>query len=286
MAELRYRPVATVLQAGGYFVNQPGLSAPVSLHGCRYQPASPCRVAEAAKPPENHLPQHAILSRPRTEGHCIPIDPFYLTWKAKEFERNTRFIELIGEINTSMPVHVVERVGEALNSFRKPLNRSRLLILGLAYQPNVDDERESPSYRIMELLRQRAAEVACDPHVPVIRPTCEHLQWAGTKSISWAGNDRRIRRRSHCYRARRCELSGTRRLDPMYRGHSERDGRRSSHSRKGLESVASAAPCCSGSRRHAHTRSEAHFVCRLSDRGTPTDQLSARLQQARPRPPH
>jgi UDP-N-acetyl-D-glucosamine dehydrogenase len=83
-------------------------------------------------------------------------------------------------------VHVVERVGEALNSFRKPLNGSRVLILGLAYKPNVDDERESPSYRIMELLGQRGAEVAYyDPHVPVIRPTREHPQWAGTKSISW-----------------------------------------------------------------------------------------------------
>jgi UDP-N-acetyl-D-glucosamine dehydrogenase len=128
----------------------------------------------------------AFYPGPGLGGHCIPIDPFYLTWKAREFERNTRFIELAGEINTSMPVHVVERVGEALNSFRKPLNGSRVLILGLAYKPNVDDERESPSYRIMELLGQRGAEVAYyDPHVPVIRPTREHPQWAGTKSISW-----------------------------------------------------------------------------------------------------
>jgi UDP-N-acetyl-D-glucosamine dehydrogenase len=128
----------------------------------------------------------AFYPGPGLGGHCIPIDPFYLTWKAREFERNTRFIELAGEINTSMPVHVVERVGEALNSFRKPLNGSRVLILGLAYKPNVDDERESPSYRIMELLGQRGAEVAYyDPHVPVIRPTREHPHWAGTKSISW-----------------------------------------------------------------------------------------------------
>lgn len=128
----------------------------------------------------------AFYPGPGLGGHCIPIDPFYLTWKAREFERNTRFIELAGEVNTSMPVHVVERVGEALNFFRKPLNGSRVLILGLAYKPNVDDERESPSYRIMELLGQRGAEVAYyDPHVPVIRPTREHPQWAGTKSISW-----------------------------------------------------------------------------------------------------
>jgi UDP-N-acetyl-D-glucosamine dehydrogenase len=123
---------------------------------------------------------------PGLGGHCIPIDPFYLTWKAREFERSTRFIELAGEINTAMPAHVVERVGEALNSVRKPLKGSRILVLGLAYKPNVDDERESPSYRIMELLSHRGAEVAYyDPHVPVIRPTREHPHWAGAKSVSW-----------------------------------------------------------------------------------------------------
>jgi UDP-N-acetyl-D-glucosamine dehydrogenase len=128
----------------------------------------------------------AFYPGPGLGGHCIPIDPFYLTWKAREFERSTRFIELAGEINTSMPIHVVERLGEALNSYRKPLNGSRVLILGLAYKPNVDDERESPSYRIMELLKQRGAEVAYyDPHVPVIRPTREHPHWAGTKSVTW-----------------------------------------------------------------------------------------------------
>jgi UDP-N-acetyl-D-glucosamine dehydrogenase len=94
--------------------------------------------------------------------------------------------KLAGEINTAMPTHVVERVGEALNSFRKPLKGSRILVLGLAYKPNVDDERESPSYRIMELLSHRGAEVAYyDPHVPVIRPTREHPHWGGTKSVSW-----------------------------------------------------------------------------------------------------
>jgi UDP-N-acetyl-D-glucosamine dehydrogenase len=128
----------------------------------------------------------AFYPGPGLGGHCIPIDPFYLTWKAREFERSTRFIELAGEINTSMPVHVVERLGEALNSARKPLNGSRVLVLGLAYKPNVDDERQSPSYRIMELLKQRGVEVAYhDPYVPVIRPTREHPDWAGTKSVSW-----------------------------------------------------------------------------------------------------
>jgi UDP-N-acetyl-D-glucosamine dehydrogenase len=128
----------------------------------------------------------AFYPGPGLGGHCIPIDPFYLTWKAREFERSTRFIELAGEINTGMPVHVVDRLAEALNSVRKPLNGSRILILGLAYKPNVDDERESPSYRIMELVTHRGAEVAYyDPHVPVIRPTREHPQWAGTKSVPW-----------------------------------------------------------------------------------------------------
>jgi UDP-N-acetyl-D-glucosamine dehydrogenase len=128
----------------------------------------------------------AFYPGPGLGGHCIPIDPFYLTWKAREFEHSTRFIELAGEINTAMPVHVVERIGEALNAVRKPLRDSRILVVGLAYKPNVDDERESPSYRIMELLSKRGAEVAYyDPHVPVIRPTREHPHWAGTKSISW-----------------------------------------------------------------------------------------------------
>jgi UDP-N-acetyl-D-glucosamine dehydrogenase len=141
-------------------------------------------VIEAAKTkPFGFMP---FYPGPGLGGHCIPIDPFYLTWKAREFERSTRFIELAGEINTAMPAHVVERVGEALNSVRKPLKGSRILVLGLAYKPNVDDERESPSYRIMELLSHRGAEVAYyDPHVPVIRPTREHPHWAGTKSVSW-----------------------------------------------------------------------------------------------------
>jgi UDP-N-acetyl-D-glucosamine dehydrogenase len=129
----------------------------------------------------------AFYPGPGLGGHCIPIDPFYLTWKAREFERCTRFIELAGEINTSMPAYVVERLGEALNSARKPLNGSRILIVGLAYKPNVDDERQSPSYRIMELLKQRGADVAYyDPYVPVIRPTRDHPQWAGTKSVIWS----------------------------------------------------------------------------------------------------
>jgi UDP-N-acetyl-D-glucosamine dehydrogenase len=123
---------------------------------------------------------------PGLGGHCIPIDPFYLTWKAREFEQSTRFIELAGEINTGMPQYVVERLVEALNAAGKPLKGSKVLIVGLAYKPNVDDERESPSYRIMELVKRRGGEVAYhDPHVPVIRPTREHPHWAGTRSVDW-----------------------------------------------------------------------------------------------------
>jgi UDP-N-acetyl-D-glucosamine dehydrogenase len=123
---------------------------------------------------------------PGLGGHCIPIDPFYLTWKAREFGQNTRFIELAGEINTSMPHHVVYRVADALNAQRKAVNGSRVLVLGLAYKANVDDDRESPSYRLMDLLKAQGATVEYyDPHVPVIRPTREHLHWAGTKSVAW-----------------------------------------------------------------------------------------------------
>jgi UDP-N-acetyl-D-glucosamine dehydrogenase len=123
---------------------------------------------------------------PGLGGHCIPIDPFYLTWKAREYGQNTRFIELAGEINSAMPEYVIHRVGEALNARRKPLNGSRILVLGLAYKPNVDDERESPSYVLMNLLQQRGAKVAYyDPYVPVIKPTREHSHWAGTRSVSW-----------------------------------------------------------------------------------------------------
>ena len=123
---------------------------------------------------------------PGLGGHCIPIDPFYLTWKAREYGQHTRFIELAGEINTAMPEYVVSRTVEALNAQRKPMNGSCVLVLGLAYKPNVDDDRESPSYVLMDLLGERGADVAYyDPYVPVIRPTREHPHWAGTRSVMW-----------------------------------------------------------------------------------------------------
>jgi UDP-N-acetyl-D-glucosamine dehydrogenase len=123
---------------------------------------------------------------PGLGGHCIPIDPFYLTWKAREYGQHTRFIELAGEINTGMPSYVVNRLIDALNDREKAVKGSSILILGLAYKPNVDDERESPSYFLMEMLSARGAKVAYyDPYVPIIRPTREHAHWAGTKSVEW-----------------------------------------------------------------------------------------------------
>ena len=128
----------------------------------------------------------AFYPGPGLGGHCIPIDPFYLTWKAREFGQNTRFIELAGEINTAMPEHVVNKTAEALNAQQKPVKGSRVLVLGLSYKPNVDDDRESPSYVLMDLLKKRGAEVAYyDPYVPVIRQTRQHAHWAGTRSVNW-----------------------------------------------------------------------------------------------------
>ena len=105
---------------------------------------------------------------PGLGGHCIPIDPFYLTWKAREYGIDTRFIELAGEINRAMPEWVIGKIAEALNSQSKAIKGSKILVLGVAYKPNVDDPRESPSVEIMQLLKDRGAEVAySDPYIPV-----------------------------------------------------------------------------------------------------------------------
>jgi UDP-N-acetyl-D-glucosamine dehydrogenase len=183
-------------------------------------PVSSCRVAEAAKLTENifrsvnialvnelkivysamGIDVWEVISAAKTKpfgfmpfypgpglgGHCIPIDPFYLTWKAREFVQNTRFIELAGEVNSAMPEYVVHQVVAALNARRKAVNGARILVLGLAYKADVDDDRESPSYVLMTLLKERGADVAYyDPFVPVIKLTREHPQWAGVKSVSW-----------------------------------------------------------------------------------------------------
>ena len=112
---------------------------------------------------------------PGLGGHCIPIDPFYLTWKAREFGHVTRFIELAGEINHAMPGYVVDRLAEALNEHGKPVRGSNVLVLGLAYKPDVDDTRESPSFEVIEILRDRGAVVEySDPHVPKSLPVRKH----------------------------------------------------------------------------------------------------------------
>jgi UDP-N-acetyl-D-glucosamine dehydrogenase len=186
-------------------------------------PVSSCRVAEAAKLLENifrsvnialvnELKQvyaamgidiWEVINAAKTKpfgfmpfypgpglgGHCIPIDPFYLTWKAREYGKNTRFIELAGEINTAMPEYVLHRVADALNEQHKSVKGSKVLILGLAYKPNVDDERESPSYVLMSLLRDRGADVEYhDPYISVIKPTREHSDLAGKESVNWNRN--------------------------------------------------------------------------------------------------
>jgi UDP-N-acetyl-D-glucosamine dehydrogenase len=121
---------------------------------------------------------------PGLGGHCIPIDPFYLTWKAREFGIATRFIELAGQINTSMPIYVVARLAEALDrQAGRGLSGAKILLLGIAYKKNVDDMRESPALALIEMLEKRGAEVAYfDPHIPVIPRTREHASLAGRRS--------------------------------------------------------------------------------------------------------
>lgn len=117
----------------------------------------------------------AYYPGPGLGGHCIPIDPFYLTWKAREYGVHTRFIELAGEINSSMPDYVVAKITSALNAARKSVAGSRILVLGIAYKKNVDDMRESPSVELMERLRGQGAEVSySDPHIPVFPKMREH----------------------------------------------------------------------------------------------------------------
>ena len=127
----------------------------------------------------------AFYPGPGLGGHCIPIDPFYLTWKAREYGISTRFIELAGEINTAMPEYVVQRLTSALDDrFGKGLKGTRVLVLGAAYKKNIDDIRESPSLALIDLLRARNADVAYhDPFVPAIPKTREHSELSGMKSV-------------------------------------------------------------------------------------------------------
>ena len=112
---------------------------------------------------------HPFYPGPGLGGHCIPVDPFYLSWKAKEWDFHTRFIELAGEINTNMPYHVLESVGKALNQHKKAINGSKVLVLGVAYKKDIDDLRESPALTIIELLQKQGAEVSYnDPYFPEV----------------------------------------------------------------------------------------------------------------------
>lgn len=122
---------------------------------------------------------------PGLGGHCIPIDPFYLTWKAREYDIATRFIELAGQINTRMPYYVVNKLAEAVDRSGKAFTGSKVLMLGIAYKKNVDDMRESPSLKLIELIEARGAHVDYfDPYIPVIPMTREHAELAGRKSVS------------------------------------------------------------------------------------------------------
>ncbi|WP_334163936.1 nucleotide sugar dehydrogenase [Phenylobacterium sp.] len=139
-------------------------------------------VIEAAKTkPFGYMP---FYPGPGLGGHCIPIDPFYLTWRSREFEISTRFIELAGEINTAMPNHVVDVLARALDERLKlALSAAKVLVIGLAYKKNVEDVRESPSFKLMSLLEARGARVSFhDPHVPEAPNTREHPEFAGRRS--------------------------------------------------------------------------------------------------------
>lgn len=202
------------------------LAAATALYGCvvdRTVPLSSPKVAEAAKLLENiyrsvnialvnemkilcdrmgidvwevieaaktkPFGYQAFYPGPGLGGHCIPIDPFYLTWKAREYGMATRFIELAGEINTAMPDYVVSRVMKVLNEYGKAIKGARILLLGLAYKANVDDDRESPSYHLMDKLEALGGQVYYnDPYVPVIKETREFGKFAGRASVPVSGD--------------------------------------------------------------------------------------------------
>src|SRR5271167_1744311 len=137
-------------------------------------------IDAAASKPFGFMP---FYPGPGLGGHCIPVDPFYLSWKAREYDFSTRFIELAGEINTAMPYHVVDSVGEALNKHKKSLKGSKLLVLGVAYKKDVDDLRESPTLKIMEILKKRGASFDYnDPYFPHLHKM-RHYDYSNMKSV-------------------------------------------------------------------------------------------------------
>jgi UDP-N-acetyl-D-glucosamine dehydrogenase len=138
-------------------------------------------IAAAKTKPFGYM---AFYPGPGLGGHCIPIDPFYLTWKAREYGLTTRFIELAGEINTSMPDYVLQIVADALNDCRLPIRGSTILLMGIAYKEDVDDQRESPGYALIRKLEAKGASVIYhDPYVPEIPASREHADLAGRKSV-------------------------------------------------------------------------------------------------------
>ncbi|MEZ5813472.1 MAG: nucleotide sugar dehydrogenase [Alphaproteobacteria bacterium] len=145
-------------------------------------------VINAAKSkPFGYMP---FYPGPGLGGHCVPIDPFYLTWKAKEYGVRTRFIELAGEINTAMPAYVVENTDKALQEQNgKGLSRSNILVLGIAYKKNINDQRESPAFEVIKLLEEQGAKVDYyDPHIPEIGALREYPQLVGRKGIEWSAD--------------------------------------------------------------------------------------------------
>lgn len=179
-------------------------------------------VIEAAKTkPFGFMP---FYPGPGLGGHCIPIDPFYLTWKAREFGQHTRFIELAGEINTAMPDHVVKVSSEALNNEGKAIKGAKILLLGLAYKANVDDDRESPTYKLIEKFEALGGVVSYhDPFVPVIPMTREHAKYAGrTSEAEITGNYDLIvlstghdAYKAHDFSGYKCPLVDTRNAVPV-----------------------------------------------------------------------
>jgi len=138
-------------------------------------------IDSAATKPFGFMP---FYPGPGLGGHCIPVDPYYLSWKAREFDFATRFIELAGEINTEMPYHVVRSVGAALNERERSVKGSKVLLLGVAYKKDVDDLRESPSLKMLELLTERGAEVDYnDPYFPVLHKM-RHYDFSNKRSVN------------------------------------------------------------------------------------------------------
>jgi UDP-N-acetyl-D-glucosamine dehydrogenase len=137
-------------------------------------------IDAAASKPFGFMP---FYPGPGLGGHCIPVDPFYLSWKAREYDFSTRFIELAGEVNTAMPYHVVDSIADALNQQKKSLKGSKLLVLGVAYKKDVDDLRESPTLKIMEILQKRGAEFDYnDPYFPQLHKM-RHYDYSNMKSV-------------------------------------------------------------------------------------------------------